>query len=120
MTCPTENVKKFKCLVTTDKNDRPIHKGDIVKFLYATGGHNKKYYMYKLCLGETEILSLTGEYIRYIIFGHISIHHDVHKHTSKEEVGQKLEDYEIVQECSGSVYFEKRGRYYPPKAEGEK
>lgn len=79
-----------------DKRGIPIECGDIVKVFHFIGARRNRHYMYKQCLG---IRSYPDGGPEYMYFSHLNFVDDPRDENGPYLVllGQKLDDYEIVQ-----------------------
>lgn len=91
-----------------DKRGIPIERGDIVKVFHFVGARRKRHYMYKQCLGPQLLHPSHTE--PYMMFSHLNFIEDrrVRDGPYPERMGQKLDDYEIVQSITSD--HEKRPR----------
>jgi len=96
----------------TDKNDRPIMIGDILKVFHFIGSRNKKYFMYKQVMGIKNLgKPVSAPFYRV---SHLNM-----KDAMAEEgdsgywiqvKAEKLADIEIVQSATGD--FEERRKVF--------
>lgn len=79
-----------------DKHGIPIKKGDIVKVFHFIGPRKKRFYMYKQCIGVDSYKNNSTE---YLFFSHLNFNSEIGSSDGPYHVrlGEKLDDYEIVQ-----------------------